>query len=127
MRCMERNKTGFWYALFDREEPIRDEDGRKTSETEILYKNPVFACVNVSPPNGSVSIRKFGLKEDYDRILVYEKGKLPLEETSVLWIDREPEIKQDGSTETPWDYVVKKVAPSLNSVIVGVSKVSVGE
>ena len=26
MKTMERNKVGFWYLLYDRKEPVKDED-----------------------------------------------------------------------------------------------------
>jgi hypothetical protein len=34
-------------------------------------------------------------------------------------------LNDDGTTETPHDYVVKKVARSLNSVSIAISKVAV--
>ena len=36
-----------------------------------------------------------------------------------------PILAEDGSTETPHDYIVKKVARSLNSVTIAISKVVV--
>ena len=51
--------------------------------------------------------------------------KFPITATSILWIDTLPEIAEDGSTETPHDYIVKQVATSLNSVSIAVSKVNV--
>jgi hypothetical protein len=52
-------------------------------------------------------------------------SKFPITSSSVFWIDTLPEIKEDGSTDTPYDYIVKQVAPSLNSVSIAVSKVNV--
>ena len=127
MRSMMKNETGFWYALFDRAENIIDEDGHKSAEKELIYHNPVYAEMNVSPPSGPVAIRAFGLKEDYDRILVSCDLDIPITSTSVLWVDTPPVINPDGSTDTPYDYVVKKVAPSLNVLLIAISKVSVGE
>ena len=57
----------------------------------------------------------------------------PIDEYSILWIDTMPELNADGSlavdsegkVKTPHDYIVKKVAKSLNSVSYAVSKVSV--
>ena len=52
-------------------------------------------------------------------------SKFPITVASVFWIDTPPEIAEDGTTNTPHDYIVKKVATSLNSVSIAVSKVSV--
>jgi hypothetical protein len=52
-------------------------------------------------------------------------SKFPITVSSIFWIDTLPEIAEDGTTSTPHDYIVKKVAPSLNSVSIAVSKVNV--
>lgn len=52
-------------------------------------------------------------------------AKSPITESSVMWIDSLPVMAEDGSTQTPHDYIVKRVAPSLNSVSIAVSKVNV--
>ena len=52
-------------------------------------------------------------------------SEFPITVSSVFWIDKLPEIAEDGSTDTPHDYIVKKVATSLNSVSIAVSKVNV--
>lgn len=28
MRVMERNKSAYWYLLYDRKEPVKDKEGR---------------------------------------------------------------------------------------------------
>lgn len=40
MKAMERNKKKFWYALYERSEPILDEDGNEVGEQSV-YGNPV--------------------------------------------------------------------------------------
>jgi hypothetical protein len=49
-----------------------------------------------------------------------------IDEYSILWIDKMPVMNRDGTTDTPHDYVVKKVARSLNSVSIAVAKVDIG-
>lgn len=34
MRTLKRNQTTFWYLLYDRKEPILDEDGNETGESK---------------------------------------------------------------------------------------------
>jgi hypothetical protein len=42
-----------------------------------------------------------------------------------MWVDTLPHLNEDGSTDTPHDYIVKKVARSLNGVSIAISKVRV--
>ena len=57
----------------------------------------------------------------------------PIDEYTILWIDSVPEVdgngelavNKKGDVLTPHDYIVKKVARSLNSVSVAISKVKV--
>ena len=125
MRTLNRNKIRIYYANYSGKKPLRDEYGNMTGEYEISYENPVSVMANVSAASGESTTRQFGEDVRYDRIIVLDDPKFPIAETSILWIDTLPEIAEDGSTTTPHDYIVKKVAPSLNSVSIAVSKVSV--
>jgi hypothetical protein len=49
----------------------------------------------------------------------------PIDEYSVLWIDKLPQLNEDGTTDTPYDYIIQRVAKSLNSISIAVSKVTV--
>ena len=125
MRTLHRNKVRIFYANYLDKIPIRDEYGNLTGEYEISYTNPTEVCANVSAARGEATTRQFGEDEGYDRIIVLDDPKFPVSATSIMWIDTLPEIAEDGSTETPNDYIVKRVATSLNSVSIAVSKVNV--
>ena len=125
MRTLVRNKVRIFYANFHEKIPLKDEYGNLTGEYEISYTNPIAVCANVSAARGEATTRQFGDDEGYDRVIVLDDPKLPVTTTSILWIDTPPEIAEDGSTKTPHDYIVKRVATSLNSVSIAVSKVSV--
>ena len=125
MRTLNRNKTRVFYANYQGETPIKDEYGNMTGEYEISYTNPADVCANVSAARGEVTTQMFGNVESYDRVIVLDDPQFPIDMTSVLWIDTLPEIAEDGSTQTPHDYIVKQVATSLNSVSIAVSKVRV--
>lgn len=125
MRTLARNKIRIYYANYHDKTPLKDEYGNLTGEYEISYTNPTEVCANVSAARGESTTRQFGEDVSYDRIIVLDDPRFPIAETSILWIDTPPEIKEDGSTVTPHDYIVKQVAPSLNSVSIAVSKVSV--
>lgn len=118
LRTLERNKQIIYYALFDGKEPVIDEYDNQTGEYEILYTPPTLLKINVSAARGEYSTRQFGDTEKYDKVLMTDDLNVPITETSILWID-------SLDTTKPHDYIVKKVAKSLNSVSIAVSKVSV--
>lgn len=125
MRTLRRNQIRIFYANYRRTDPLKDEYGNLTGEYDIAYDNPVEIRANVSAARGEATTRQFGEDENYDRVIVIDDQKVPIDVSTVLWIDTLPEIKADGSTDTPYDYIIKRVATSLNSVSIAVSKVSV--
>lgn len=133
MRCMQRNKIVFYYALFSERVPIVDEYGNATGEYDVRHGNPVKSSANISAAKGETQTRQFGENVSYDKVIAMDNDSPPIDEYSILWIDTMPELNADGSlavdsegkVKTPHDYIVKKVARSLNSVSYAVSKVSV--
>ena len=133
MRCLNRNKRKFWYALYEGRVPMKDEDGKFTGEYGNRYSNPIAHKANISAARGETVTRQFGEDESYDKVIVDDDVNLPIDEHSVLWIDTVPSLNEDGSlvlnenedAVTPYDYEVKKVATSLNSTLIAVQKVDV--
>jgi hypothetical protein len=125
MRGLVRNMQTFYYALYVRKEEIKDEWGNKTGEYEIIYGNPIKAKGNISAAQGETQSRQFGDTENYDKVITLCNKDIPIDEYSILWVDSSPVIKDDGSTDTPHDYIVKKDARSLNVVSLAISKVDV--
>lgn len=125
MRCMDRNKTPFYYALYDTKTEIEDDYGNKTGQYELSYGNPIRCKANISAAMGETQSRQFGDSVSYDKVFVLDDPHTAIDEFSILWIDTVPQINADGTTDTPHDYIVKKVARSLNSVSIAVSKVNV--
>lgn len=133
MRCMTRNKVDFYYALFVKKTPIIDEYGNKTGEFEIIHSNPVKYSANISAAKGETETRQFGENLSYDKVIVVDDVDLPIDEYSILWVDKTPEldgegkltVDSEGNAIVPHDYIVKKVAKSLNSVSIAISKVEV--
>ena len=125
MRTLNRNKTRIYYANYIGKIQRRDEYGNLNGEYDIIYDRPFAVDANVSAARGESTTRQFGEDVRYDRIIVLDDPAFPIAESSILWIDATPEIAEDGTTETPHDYIVKQVAPSLNSVSIAVSKVTV--
>lgn len=125
MRCLWRNRVRFFYANYVGRDPIIDEYGNQSGEYKIRYSKPQEAEGNVSSARGEVATRQFGDDESYDRVIVMDNPKVPIEKSSILWIENMPVINSDGTTDSSHDYIVKQVAPSLNSVSIAVSKVNV--
>lgn len=124
MRTLRRNKTEFWYANYLGKEEIL-KDGKRTGQFKVKYSNPIKTAENISAARGSSDDALFGIQTDYDRTITSCSKDFDLSESSVLWVEKRPEIDIDGSTDTPWDYVVVKVARSINSVTAAIRKVSV--
>lgn len=125
MKTLLRNQTPFYYAPYMGEVLLVDGDGYETGERSPQYGNPVLYHANVSSATGETTAQQFGGDESYDKVIVTENTALPIDEYTLLWIDTLPVLKEDGTTDTPHDYVVQKVAKSLNSVSFGITKVKV--
>lgn len=115
MRTMLINERTFYYALYLGKELV-EKDGYYTGEREVTYTDPVAAKANISAARGEAYVDQFGANVDYDKIIVTCED-LPIDEYSVLWIDADP--------TGPYDYVVRKVAKSLNVLSIAASKVKV--
>lgn len=118
MRLLKRNKQQIYYALYEGKEPIKDEYDNLTGEYGIKYSDPVPLKLNISPARGESSIAQFGQMEDYDRVLITDDMNCPIDENSILWIE-------NLNTNEPHDYIVKRVARSLNNISYAVKKVKV--
>ena len=124
MRCLLRNMRTFYFARYDRKEELVDEYGNKTGEYEVIYGNPVKCKGNISAAQGEIQSRQFGDSESYDKVIVLNNVDIPIDEYSILWVDTLPNVIENV-TDTPHDYIVKKVARSLNSISIAISKVDV--
>ena len=125
MQGMVRNKRKFYYASYiDTNERI-DEYGNFTGEYDVIYGNTIEVKGNISSATGETQVRQFGESESYDKVIVLDNPNTPINEYSILWVDTLPHLNEDGTTETPHDYIVKRVAGSLNSVSIAISKVKV--
>ena len=125
MQGMVRNKRKFYYALYIDTNDLKDEYGNLTGEYEVVYGNPIGIKGNVSGEMGEMQSRQFGGSESYDKVIVLDNPNTPINEYSILWVDTLPHLNEDGTTNTPHDYIVKKVARSSNSVSIAISKVNV--
>ena len=139
MRCLERNRRPFWYCLYESSTELEDEYGNKTGELQANYADSVQMYANISQATGQSNIEMFGNLDSYDKVIVTDDMNCPIDEHTVLFVDKEPEypvITPSVSTSTSevqydtehpkYDYIVKRVAKSLNSVSIAIRKVDVG-
>ena len=122
MRCLQRNKKGFWYSLLS--QTISDGD-----EPYNVYSLPTYMEANISAATGVAQAAMFGNAQDYDRVIVTDELNCPIDENAVLWVDKSPEYELDSNNKptipTAWDYIVKRVARPLDSVSYAIKKVDV--
>ena len=160
MRSCKRNWRPFWYCLYDYSEDQYDEYGNLLPEPLKVYKEPVLMYANISAATGQAQTEQFGNLDTYDRVIATTDMSCPIDEHTVLFIEKEPDYPwpepdddeeddsngsendnnqtNDGNNDTSeddedeevwqpkYDYIVKRVARSLNSISIAVRKVDVG-
>lgn len=138
MRCMRRNKQKLYYALLIGTQPEYelDSEGNKIidyvdEETgDVFYvetgtNKPVYSPAvefkgNIAFAGADLLRQEFGISdENYEAVLVLNKGQIPITETSLIWYQTTPktiteddEVYADDSTA---DYRVLRAVPSLNN------------
>lgn len=127
MKCLRRNKRPFWYCLFDWKEEILDDDGNRTGEFVVHYHDPVRMTGNISVAHGEIQDELFGRNVTYDKVILLDNPDCPIAEDSVLFVDKEPDVipGSDRRSTAGFDYIVRRVARSLNTVGYAVEKVNV--
>lgn len=120
MRFSERNKQTLWYANRSLQEGVVDDYGNAMG----VYK-PIKTALNVSVVSSDSEVMMFGVHASDTIVIVANKDELALSETSILWWGITPTIKADGTTDTPHNYRVVGMRPSLNVIRVYAQRVSV--
>ena len=108
MMTLRENETPMKYALFLGKEPImqdyEDEEGNKypvgeSGQYRDTYSSPAEISANINMSGGDAESREYGLSVDqYEAVLVYDKGAYPLKEGSPIWV-KSPIIYRYGSPE----------------------------
>lgn len=99
---------------------------RHTGQFELTFTEPKLIKVPVSASRGTADTELFGIAEQYDKTIILDDKTqdLGICETSRIWIDTLPDPFWDDETP-PHDYVVTRVAKSLNLTVLAVRKVDV--
>ena len=122
MKLMKRNLTPVYYCLYSERIPLTDDSGYETGEYKVGYGEVAQLMCSVSPATGYAQAEMFGNLESYDKVLITDDMTCPIDENTVLFIDKEPEF-ENGKPK--YDYTVHRVAKSLNTISYAVSKVKV--
>ena len=123
MKCLWRNKRPMYYRLWEGMQEVVDEDGNILETNEPIYGEPIRLNANVSVEEGrafreSTAVEMFGINVFYDKVIVIDRTDLPINESTVFYIDKSP-------YEDSFDYRVTRVAKSLNSTLIAVKRVDV--
>lgn len=117
MKTLMRNLKPFYYANVSGTTAIVDSDNNYTGEYTVAYTTPVLVKGNISASTGSVYESPFGLTEGYDKVIVCDDPDLGINEDAVIWVE--------NAITDPYDYVVYRIARSLNSISIAIKKVDV--
>lgn len=119
MRGLRRNQKTLWYALYEGQTEIVDFNGNRTGEYTPSYSTPVKTAMNIAPAQGSADWNPFGIDTPYTLVAMTFDLKSPITATSIVWIDK--------SIDEPHNYVVTRVAKSLNNICYALLEVKNGQ
>lgn len=117
MRILKRNEQPFWYALYEGRRELGIGNLR-TGQTYPSYSDPIPTRGNISAARGDTTASPFGDDVTYDKVIALGED-LGLDEHSIIWIDKDPEAGEEH------DYIVRRVAKSINGVLLAISRVDV--
>lgn len=122
IKDLPQNQVPFWYQTYEGMRDKIDSQGRITGDKEEFYSNPVRAKARVSSSSGNAYESPFGSDIAYDKSISTVQ-KLPIDEYTRLFIDREPVINEDGSTDSEPDYRVVCVKLGLIQNVWAIAKI----
>lgn len=117
--CQSINRRTIYYS-----EPtgvmvnIRDEWGNETGEVKEMFSEPRTLKVNISQNVGTEYVGVFGSNSIYSRYITLSVHSKQLAERTRIWFKREP-----NSDASNYNYVVDKVADSVNTTVLGLREV----
>ena len=123
MKILPSRLSTLWYALQTGTEEERDEYGHYTGRFKPIYSAPLQYSLMISPANASTRLEQTGLQEADTRKMITNDANLEWDNTTILWIDKEPYI--NGNLQ-PHNYVVESVQKSLFAVGIVARRVILG-
>lgn len=127
MRTLDYNKRTFYYCLYNAKAKRYDADGNFTGEHNAGYEEAVEAKGNISAASGSAEIEQFGTGIEYDKVIILQGTDWNIDEHTVLFIDTQPTYNDDQHTDPKYNYIVTRVAKSLNHTSIAIKRVNHGD
>jgi len=136
MRSLKKNQQKLWYSTYADQITIYATDGAgniiyddidgqqvpRIKAERAGYNNPVPFYANISAAKGTSDAEVFGVSLDYTKTISTTDMTLPISETSLIWFETEPVMKNGVVDESSADYSVVAVARSLNNVVYALKK-----
>ena len=117
MRSLNKNKRQLYYALYVGDEPIVDEYGNETGESQPIYGSAISYRGNISSASGEDAVQAFGSFTNYSRVLCVADVNCPITEQTVVWFGI--------ATTEPYNYIVTRKADSKNGILYALQEVKV--
>ena len=103
---------------------LEDDNDYKTGERVAEYDNPVpIDRMNVSVATNYAHVADFGKHEDYQALLATQDMSCPINEHSLLWVYRDPQVDSEGKPTISHDYVVRRVGRTINVIVYAIARV----
>ena len=115
MRGLRRNMQKIYFCNHVSTEYLK-------TGAEITFSGVKDVEASVSSSKGVSQTELFGNLQNYDKTIIVHEKDCPIDENTVLFVDKLPEFDEDGYPL--YDYTVAKVAKTLNVSAYAVSKVS---
>lgn len=119
---LPENQVSFWYQVFIGEVDEIDEDGNRTGDKIKSYSKPIPAKARISANTGNAQDSPFGQNIIYDKSISTVK-RLPIDEQTLLFIDREPIFDDNGFLTNGADYQCVCVKNGIHQNVWAIKKI----
>lgn len=128
MRCLDRDRREVLVSYYESKKPVVDAEGRLTGRFETVRSGQTPILATVSAVKGDAAGSVFGQDLDYDRTLTVDDPTLPIDESTVFWIDvyKPAGPGASGSCDKPYDYAVRRVSRTTSYLVVALKYVEHG-
>lgn len=126
MRNLLLNKRKICGLRFKKAVKLVDSNNHYTGESRVEYYTAQYFYAHISGARGSSQVEVFGTDISYDKTILLTKSeftKLGFDENTVFFVDKKLQYADNKITPL-YDYRVKRIAETLNEVLIAIEKVS---
>ena len=135
MHDLSRNRQDIWFANPTGEFfYLEDENGNKTGEKEVSYKEPVKTKMSMATSSGAnnlgsqgmAELKPYGITTGYTHRAVTYDMNCEMNEESRVWYGIEPfKVVNNQTVAVPHNFMVVRKSPSLNHITYYLKEVDV--